>query len=127
MKEAHYTEAVLTLLREGKKITEVLKGLKKTLEDRGHTALLPRILRRIHRSFEEGGGEGDAVTAYVAREEDQKKFKREIAAFAGEASVAFHTDETLIGGYIARKEGAQVDASYKRQLVDVYRNIMSTS
>lgn len=126
MKETHYTEAVLALLEEGKEVRSVLKGLKETLEHRGHEALLPRILRRVQRALEEGQVHA-GVTAYIAREEDQKKCKKAITEFAGDMPVVYHTDETLIGGYVARKESVQVDASHKRLLTELYRDIISTT
>lgn len=120
-----YITAVLEALHEGKNPEATLQGLKKVLIDKGHMQLYPSVLRGVARVLEARGSSNARI---VVRDlAAYEKYKPAIAATLAELGSSVepevHTDETIIGGYIVEAEGIQLDKSYKRKLVSLYRNL----
>lgn len=135
MKES-YTNAVLQLLRDAKDVkqaNEVLAGLKKTLDVRGHGRLLPSVLRSVARRLRAGRLDGPELTLARDDESEFAKLKADIARASHELSgatpigsfedVTVREEPSIIGGFRLKIGDRLADQSYKLQLLDLYRNI----
>ena len=125
----YYAKAVTALIKEGKKVDEVVKHLKAVMEKRGHTKLLPSVLATAKRSLTSGYQPSQA-TVIVDNEGSYKTQKKEIAESLKELNTEepkplVKVDDTLIGGYIALVNNKQIDESYKSKLVKIYKNTQS--
>lgn len=122
MKDTYIT-AVLDLLAAGAPAAEVLGGLTRTLDGRGHNGLLPGILAGVLRQLE--AGEAGETTITVAREADASSLREEIASalreLGADGEARTEVDDTLIGGFVVESGSKQLDASYKSKLVTLYR------
>lgn len=128
-RQREYAAAVQSLLESGVDVERVVQGLMRTLTQKGHRRLLPGILRALE-VYEAERMRTATATLTVARDEDAARFKDEIAATAHElgASAPYDTevDERIIGGYIFRSGTHELDASYRRSLLSLYRSITTT-
>lgn len=97
-------------VEQGKVLTKFLKYLKA----RRHEKLLPGILASLKRGTSKRGEE----TLIVGRRKDVVGARK-----AAKTKVGATIDPNLIGGWQHLKDGVLVDASYKRSLVEIYRNI----
>ncbi|MEK7613949.1 MAG: F0F1 ATP synthase subunit delta [Patescibacteria group bacterium] len=113
MSLAHYYATIIAPLREGGKIDEVIAYMKK----RGHESLLPQVARIIERT-----PDSDQIQLTVASEKEGKKFVPH-ALHLGEGTVETKVDPSIVGGYVVRKGGSLIDASYRRTLVSLYQKI----
>lgn len=120
-----YIKAVLQMIDSGIKSEDILSGLKRTLEERGHDRLYVTILSGVLRVLE--AGSANTATVSVARKDDYDNHKEAIAktlsSLKVEGEPAIAIDETLIGGYVVESNSTRLDASYKKSLVDLYRTI----
>jgi F0F1-type ATP synthase delta subunit len=127
MNERIYSEALYKAVSGGMKLDAALSRLKEILKERGHDALYGKILRSAEARFRKDEGAG-TLEVTVAKKGDEKAFKDEIAN-AKERFGATHTtiriDESIAGGYIARTNDKEVDASYKSALLSIYRSLTS--
>jgi F0F1-type ATP synthase delta subunit len=91
---------------------------------KGITSLIPRALRHMGRLAEK---ESLRFGIVVASEADKKAALDKSLALFGEGmrSAKISIDDTLVGGYIARTKGIQIDASYKKALLSVYRSAIT--
>jgi F0F1-type ATP synthase delta subunit len=122
----HYVQAVVELLRDGVAVSDVVKGLERTLTTHRRASLLRPVLERVLVIL--SASDATTAVAYVAREEDEKALQTEIKAHLAtlEATdVPLHVvvDETLIGGSVVRYRDRAIDTSYKHALVELYRSI----
>lgn len=120
--EKDYAQAVIEVAKKGMQPKDLVKNLESTLRTHGHLALLPKIahvlkdeLRRRERSFE-------SVLA-VAKESEAVSAKTEAAEHIGTNGVRIVADESLIGGWVLSTPNTRVDASFKKQLLDLYNAI----
>ncbi len=122
----HYITAVRELLAAGQEPGHVISGLKKVLEDRGHTALLPAILRGVAREMEDGAKDTKPRVT-VAKKGDEKSereaIEKALASLKATDEFAIHYDENIIGGAIVEANHERVDMSYRRALINLYHSI----
>ena len=101
----------------------VLKAFIASLQRRGHTPLLPSILRACDRLLRFRSLRAPKLV--VARPEDEAAFREEIsractALALPEAAPAWEIDPTLIGGFMLTTGARRWDASHKRALIELY-------
>lgn len=116
----------------GKDVSEadrLVESLVALLKRKGHLSLRPAIAREYRRLSMLEGEKGRARVV-LAREQDAAKFRNEIAeelaaiSMTGESRQEY--DGTLVGGYRIEHKDTVVDASYKTQLLSLYRKMLST-
>lgn len=121
----NYAAALIALEREGFDADAAMRGLMRTLKQRGHERLLPAIGRALTAHAARNAA-GRSARIIVARSSDAKTFARDIAEAADSlavspASLAVETDEAIIGGFVIATPEKRYDASYRRSLIDIYR------
>lgn len=127
MRVKDYTTAVCELVDSGKKLDDVLYGLRATLARHMRSSLYPAILRDLQKHFLRQKLR-ETTTVIVAREQDIKKFESDIAKAVKEiGGKVTHTriDPHIVGGYITESHGKHIDASYKKRLLTLYRSLTS--
>lgn len=122
----NYIKATLESLEAGLTPDRVIKGLKKTLQDKGHSQLLASVLRGVDRIL--SAQKTNLVKVVTATKEDQEKLQAEIKNAlkqldAGTDSISHAIDDTLIGGFVVEASGRRLDQSYKASLVKLYRSL----
>ncbi len=120
----NYVLALKDALTSGQKPETVFANLDAVLKKRGHSQLLPRILRTFERELGRGVGTSEA-TLTVAREKDGKSpLVDQLAKELGvESAPRIVVDETVIGGAKLRANHAEIDATYKTALINLYHTI----
>ncbi len=123
-----YIKAVIDKLLSGENTETVIAGLKSALAKKGHSRLLGSILRGALRELEHDVV-AKAPQIIVAKNDEAiiSKAKAALADLSQSESLApvVKTDESLIGGFVVKSGGKQVDASYKRALLEMYRKVVS--
>lgn len=115
MHAAHYSKALKEALKdkapaEQKKVlTQFLKRIK-TMR---HEKLLPTILLQLKKDTKE-----EKELLIVGRKKDVTRARKEANTKVGAV-----INKDLIGGWQHYKDGVLTDYSYKRSLVELYRNI----
>ena len=124
MIETYYAEGIVTAVARGMDPKEAVRHLCDALAASGRTKLLPKIARALAQSAKRTLRKG-APELLIAREAD-----REVAiegartALGGDLGVIrTRIDDTLIGGWVLSAGDRRIDASFKKQLRDLYRNI----
>ena len=112
---------------DAKRLVESLSAL---LERKGHRQMLPAIRKEFRVRSESKKARGDACAEVVlAREKDLSIFKKnideELAAQNVIEAPRITYDATLIGGYRIEHEDSVVDASYRTQLLSLYRKMIA--
>jgi F0F1-type ATP synthase delta subunit len=129
MRVRDYTSAVTELIREGLGEELVLTNLKRMLTTRGHLRLYPQILRTLEREAIRNEAH-DTVTVTLAKASDGEALKSHINEAIRSLEGTAHTitiDPTITGGFIAATGEKRVDASYKKQLLTLYRSLTKPS
>lgn len=123
--EHAYAQALWEMLKKGMKPKDAVHALKESLVRHGREGLLPRIGRAFQRLAARESGK-QAVTLTVARERDAhaalrsaKPVLEEIGVAAKEVAVA--VDDSEIGGWRLEGRETLVNASFKQQLLAMYR------
>lgn len=120
-----YALGMKDMLKEGNTLESLLTSLESVLARRGQEKLKPRILRELSRLLEKHDEHQTVVI--VTNEDDLHTFKDEIKdaehALKVTGKTVPVTDPSIVGGFIVRTQNAQIDRSYKRALIDLYRNI----
>jgi hypothetical protein len=96
------------LLSSGTEPDAVLAYMKQ----KGHLSLLPHIARLLER---EAGVAGDTVL--VAKEGDVRTAQEKFP------SARVQQDPRVVGGYLAKVGGKIIDATYRRALVNIYKQV----
>ncbi|MBI5457187.1 F0F1 ATP synthase subunit delta [Candidatus Kaiserbacteria bacterium] len=127
--ERSYAQALWKMVEGGVTPAKAVHALRDTLKAHGRDALLPRIASAFSRIAEREAKRTDVVLT-VAREKDERHAHRDIRGLLREMGVEAkdlktQVDDTLVGGW--RLEGREhlVDASYKKQLLDLYTRVTS--
>ena len=125
MKQAYVTALTNSIL-SGLAIDKALANTKAVLVNKGHLRLWPQILSATKRVLE--ARLKSAVPQVVVAQVDgvaTAKIKSALLAIGASENEAYTVveDSTLVGGFTARFGGVLLDRSYKRVLVDLYRNI----
>ena len=122
----HYAQALYLSVRgKEEKWEEYVKNLVLILKQRGHSKLLPSILKEYKKLLEQ---KEDISIITVSRladkkalEEAQKVSKMHFHDMESEVSV----NENIIGGFQVLSSTKMVDASYKTALRELYRNMIA--
>ena len=120
--EKEYAHALLQVAKDGMEPKEAVLGLVSTLRAHGHMNLLPRIARALS---EDGRRalRSDGAVLTVAAEAEAAAARIAAAGYIGSQPVRIATDERLIGGWVLTTPDTRVDASFKKQLVELYQAI----
>ena len=126
MEEA-YAQALWKMVEEGMKPKEAVASIHASLVSRGREALLPRIAHAFARLAAKKR-QATGVTLTVAREKDARKAEHAAQELLQEleirtSDVTFAVDDSLIGGWRLEGKEMLVDASFKRDLLDMYKAI----
>lgn len=122
-----YAHVLYQMTEEGKNTQEIARKFVQYMEAKGKTAVIPHVLNtyehlRAQKELRE------KTHVHVAQPEDVKEFEEEIekavANVGGTGSTHTHTDPALIGGFIVRNKGKQIDTSYKRGLTSLYNKLI---
>ena len=122
--EDAYAEVLWRLMESGRTPHMAVKALQTILRRHGRESLLPRIGRAFAKRAERHGKRNDVVLS-LAREKDARKAHKEIKDFITKLGVEIkdlktQIDDTQIGGWRLEGKDTLVDASFKKQLLDVY-------
>jgi len=116
MNARHYATALTEALKDkttaqkGKVVTQFISQINK----RKHQGLLPGIISHLKRGVSAKGDE----TLIVGRKKDVVRARKEAGTKVGAI-----INPNLIGGWQHYKDGMLTDTSYKRSLIELYRNI----
>jgi F0F1-type ATP synthase delta subunit len=103
----------------------LIANLQQVMQKRGHERLLPAVLRTILR--ERTTSRAERTIVRVVNEASYQEYQNEITATLATIGAGNNpqvtTDDSLIGGYQVEANYQRVDASYKQQLLSLYRNI----
>ncbi len=123
----HYIQAVVELIESGADLQNILKGLQKTMQAKGHTRLYGPVLRGVLRILQTKTDRNTPVVT-LARESDVTKYtdviQKTLEDVGRDKKSDFSTtiDPTIIGGVTVTTGTTVVDKSYKRLLTRLYRS-----
>lgn len=131
MKASWYAEALYRALKDKKSegdLKKVVARFRKVVSARGHDRLLPLIARELKKVIAREDRKHE-VTLVVADGKKKSKwmhaydhYEKE-GLFPERAVQKVAVDETIIGGFQIKTNNVLIDGSYKRSLVELYRNI----
>jgi len=127
MNERVYSEALCQAIAGGMKPDAALSRLREILKEHGHAALYGKILKRAEAHLAKDADAG-MLEVTVAKAGDEKTYTDAIAKIKEDLDVTHTTiriDETIAGGYIARTKNREIDASYKKSLLSLYRKLIA--
>ena len=127
--EQAYAQALWKMVEGGMTPTKAVHALQDILKTHGREALLPRIASAFARIAAREAKKTDVVLT-VAREKDERRARKDIKEILTRLGVEAkglktQIDDTLIGGW--RLEGKEhlVDATYKKQLLELFSRATS--
>ena len=125
--EKEYAQALLTVTRsrsEAGKRT-LLPRLREILKRRGHEKLLPRIFAEYEKLLERQTKRGVKVS--FARERDRTQALKAAKEFAAEkiTEMELCLEPALVSGFIISGANTRYDASGKRALLELYRQLIA--
>jgi F0F1-type ATP synthase delta subunit len=130
MKAQQYAEAIFLATRNANdaELDAVAVRVGQLLEKKGHTSLLPAIVRELEK-IQQKRGELEEVLIRVAKESDVAVFKNTIDTDVQQLNAIqlpkkVVLDDTVIGGYEVRAHGRRLDRTYKRSLLTLYTNLI---
>lgn len=122
-----YATALWRIIQDGVAPKKAVKSVHEALVARGRAGLLPRISKAFARLASRAEMK-DSVILKIAKEKDKKTAVKKIKTLLADknikaSEVSVSIDENLIGGW--RLEGRELlrDASYKKQLLDIYEKV----
>lgn len=96
------------------------------LKHKSEYKMLPTIVRE-YKALVERSKKGAGTTLVVRTQEEADKFIKELDAMGDTfdtSNMQIIEDETIVGGYIAKNSTSMLDRSYKKGLVDMYKNLV---
>jgi len=117
-----YVTAVLELLNAGHKPDTVFSNLKNVMKSRGHSGLLPAVLKATLTAYEVA--EKNATPTVIvadAKSADTNEVAAALIALGATTKPTFVVDDTLIGGVQVTFNHKLIDQSYKTQLHTLYK------
>ena len=126
MKPEYYAQALYELIEANKENKEkTLDAFIAMLKAHDAISLLPKILLALKKIIKISAGQEPTLT--IASADSKAAILSEIGYQLEQAGADTHIktniDETLIGGYRLEYAGNLIDASYKNQLLHLYREI----
>lgn len=126
MKAKDFATAIYNALKEGKRIEDVLARIDTVLEKHGAQKIKRAVLLELMSLLKQDKRYRDA-DVIIAKEADRQKYAAAITKSLEELDATkdheVEIDERIAGGYIVRVGGRQIDASFKRKLLQLYKNI----
>ena len=125
MTAENYAQASYEALKGGMDVEAVLVRLKEILEKNGHGGLLKESIRELLVQLEKDEADNTAHLV-VAKAGDAKRYEKDVAEFMRVRGIEQYTtsvDEALVGGFVIRGKGHELNASYKKSLLTIYRSL----
>ena len=124
-----YAQALYKSSRGKSDLAPLFVNLKAILERKGHSRLLPQIAREYEKLLHRGAVEDQGVLE-VAHKADVTHLKAQIEAACAElnldeSALDVRENKELIGGFLLRKKSVQIDGSYRRRLIELYRQLVA--
>ncbi len=125
--EKVYAQALWQLVKNGMDAKVAVHAIHDRLEKEGRVILMPRVAHAFERIAQREARKTD-YTLSVAREQDLAHAKKEMKALTGDLDIDVdnlktQVDDTLIGGWRLEGNEKLVDASHKKQLLDLYNSV----
>lgn len=135
MKASWYAEALVSVLEKNEKaskkeITDIVARFHALVKARGHEALLKMIPRELAR-IAERRAEHSRVTLVTADTKSRSKWEHAYDHYVKEGILSGEhpkenlIDDSIIGGFQLKTKDTLIDGSYKKSLLELYRNITS--
>ena len=119
MKPIEFAQALKMVVDKGLDANTAFDNLLKLLKKKGAISILPKILKEFKKILEI-----QAIQKPTLSVSTEDAFKQTLSKLnLKESEVNKKIDETLIGGYKFEENGILTDHSYKKALLDLYRNI----
>ncbi len=122
--ETAYAQALWNMVNAGTAPAKAVHSLTEILKTHGRESLLPRIGRAFAR-ISERESKRTSITLTVAREKDERAAKHEVREILSRLEidskdVQMVVDDSLIGGWRLEGKETLIDASYKRDLLELF-------
>ena len=122
--EQAYASALWEMIQKGKAPHEAVALLRESLQEKGRTALIPKIARAFKRLADRESRK-NTMKLTVAREKDMRaalEAAKHVLLKEGvkETDLEASVDENLIGGWRLEGRGVLVDNSWKKSLITIY-------
>lgn len=135
MKASWYAEALVRALQGGTKKTDkeiqaVIARFHEVVKARGHEGFLKMIPRELARIAERDTARSQ-VTLVTADTKSRTKWAHAYDHYEKEGIIPEGSirneivDETIVGGFQIKSKDILIDASYKKSLAELYRNIIN--
>lgn len=135
MKASWYAEALVSVLEKNEKaskkeIADIVERFHALVKARGHEGLLKFIPRELSR-IAERRAEDNRVTLVTADSKSRSKWDHAYDHYVKEGIISKDSpkhdlvDENIVGGFQIRTKDTLIDGSYKKSLLDLYKNITS--
>ena len=123
--ETAYAQALWKMIDKGMQPAKAVEALHKVLVARGRATLMPRIAKAFERIFaREMSRSGMTLTVAHHKDEHHAKAasRKALEAMKVEWPKHLHVkvDDSLIGGWRIEGAGELIDASFKKQLLEIY-------
>lgn len=125
MKPEMYTDALLRMVMNGTTSTQAVKSLFLHLKARGKQGMLRSIKSHLTRKGMALAHKEEAVLE-IARVKDVEYAKKEATTYWDNRTISMpivRIDESLIGGWRLIGGGTLVDNSFKKHLLEFYKQI----
>ncbi len=122
--ETEKCSLALTLL--GSTPPGLLERFFRVLIDKKRFDLLPQIQKKFHDRFEKKQGvqEVEMVSAVPFSSETREKFKTALTKkLRSEIRLIPRTDPSILGGFILRFDGKEIDCSFKNRLHEIQQKL----
>lgn len=135
MRASWYALALASALKGAKGEKEekrIFARFREVIRARGHERLLSLVPRELEK-IAQREREAQTATLVIADLKSKTKWSHACDHYEREgvlpvgATLVHRVDETIVGGFQIRTKDTLIDGSYKRALLDLYRNITSTA
>lgn len=122
----HYAQAIFDAKKDA--TAEVLVRL---LKQKGHSPLLPQIVREYEKLLRKDERASTAEIR-VSNKSDIARLKDRIASYETELAFSANDariveDPSIVGGFIIKQGAREVDGSFRARLIKLYRNLIAVT
>jgi hypothetical protein len=121
----NYVQALHARIQEGHAIESVLKNLDSVLRARGHSRSKASILKALIRKLERTELQEKPVLTLAQEADTPKMLPHAQHLLESTVSPRIVIDPSIVGGFVLRNQNKQIDTSYKRTLLKLYRTIIN--
>ncbi|MEX0930763.1 MAG: F0F1 ATP synthase subunit delta [Candidatus Paceibacterota bacterium] len=125
-----YAAALAPIIKKNEASENVLRDLDRVLALHGHQKLKKRILSALVERLTKESQRNEVVVR-VAKAEHIKKYAEAIDSACKKLGTTnkptIVIDTTLVGGFILQTQNRLLDMSYKRTLIELYRNSIKSN